>query len=83
VAAPHRTLLFSPGFQQLLDQCLDQQIRLVEQVVRESHLQCCEFDDEFGCGAIATVGELDSERELCVRHFRQVNLRRALDEVSR
>ncbi len=73
MAATQSSISFSPGFEQLLNNLLDQQIRRVSRVVAQSQLQCCEFEDEFGCGAIATVGDLDSERELCGRHFRAVS----------
>ena len=75
--------VFSPGFQQVLTACLDREIERVSRILAESNLHCCEFDDEFGCGAIATVTDLESEREYCPKHFRCVSLWRAVAEVSR
>jgi len=73
VAAHQHTLLFHPGFQQVFDGALGQQIRRIERVLSEAELDCCEFEDEVGCGAVATVSDLESEREYCPRHFRVVS----------
>jgi len=80
----HHTLpqLFHPGFQQVLDGALGQQIRRIERVLSLAELHCCEFEDEFGCGAVATVSDLESEREYCPRHFRNVSMKAALRELE-
>lgn len=33
----------------------------------------CQFDSEFGCGELGVVTDLDSEREYCGKHFREVS----------
>jgi hypothetical protein len=71
------------AFSQLLSGVVGAEIARVDRILAKSQLQCCEFEDEFGCGAIATVGSLEYEREYCDRHFRQLNLWRAMEAVSR
>ena len=81
MAQPTLPQFFSPGFPQLLDTLLGAQIRRVDSILQNS-LRCCEFDDEFGCGAVATITHLDSERELCPKHFRLIEIEDQLAELS-
>lgn len=59
---------------------IDEQSRLIDALLAAPRPQTCEFEDEdFGCGHVAVVTDIDSERELCGKHFRQVSLWRAVD----
>jgi hypothetical protein len=76
VAATQSSISFSPGFEQLLNKLLDNQIRQVSRILAESQLRPCEYEDELhplGCGRTASVGSLEYESELCERHFRAVS----------
>jgi hypothetical protein len=62
-------------FSQLLDNVVGHEIRRVDSILAESHLRTCEYEDDyFRCGAIATVTEVESERDYCLRHFGEINL---------
>jgi hypothetical protein len=76
VAQSTVALSFSPGFQQLLTKCLDQQIRKVSEIVSQSQLSTCSFEEArnpFGCFEAGTVTNLADERDYCSRHFRAVS----------
>ena len=74
MAVHHSTPPLNPAFSQLLDNPAQPQSRCVDSVLAKSHLGTCEYEDDFvGCGAVATVTELDSQREYCLRHFLVTN----------
>jgi hypothetical protein len=74
--AVHHSIAFSsPLFSQLLDNLVGTEVRRLHSILAESHLRTCEYEDDFfGCGAVATVTEVESERDYCLRHFRAINL---------
>lgn len=75
MAVHHSTSPLHPLFSQLLDNLVARQIRKVDSILAEAHLSTCEYEDDlYGCGAVATVTEVDSERDYCLRHFRSINL---------
>jgi hypothetical protein len=75
MAVHHSTSQLHPLFSQLLDNLLERKIRRVDSMLAVSHLATCEYEDDFfGCGAVATVTEVESERDYCLRHFRSINL---------
>ncbi|MCU1338819.1 MAG: hypothetical protein JWO19_4400 [Bryobacterales bacterium] len=83
MAANQHTALSSLGFQQPFSSFLESQLRSIDRMLGAPTLHCCEFEDEFGCGALGTITDLESEREYCAKHFRNVSLWRAVAEVSR
>jgi hypothetical protein len=75
MAVHHSTSQLHPLFSQLLDNLVAREIRRVDSFLAESHLGGCEYEDEcYGCGVAATVTEVESERDYCLRHFRAINL---------
>jgi hypothetical protein len=74
----------SPALSPFFSAFLDSQVELIDRILAPK-LHCCEFEDEFGCGELGVVTEIESEREYCPRHFRQVSLWRAVEalEVAR
>lgn len=70
-----------PFFGEVLAGCLDRLIRRVDRIAPPK-FTCCEFDDEFGCGELGVVTEIESEREYCVKHFRSINLNAALVQIE-
>lgn len=62
----------SPFFGEVLAGCLDQHIGRVERIILPK-LHCCEFEDEFGCGELGVVTDLESERQYCRKHFQAVS----------
>ncbi|HTS59194.1 MAG TPA: hypothetical protein VMH03_16740 [Terriglobales bacterium] len=75
MAVHHSTPPLHPVFSQLLDNLVERQLRQFDSIPAESHLGICEYEDDFfGCGAVATVTELESERDYCLRHFLAINL---------
>jgi hypothetical protein len=75
MAIHHSTPQLHPLFSQLLDNLAGRQIRRADSILAEAHLGTCEYEDDFfGCGAVATVTEVESERHYCLRHFRGINL---------
>lgn len=64
------------GFQQAMDSWFAREIARVDRVMAAHSLGSCQFEDdryEFPCGKPATVSDLDSERDLCARHFEEVS----------
>jgi hypothetical protein len=75
MAAHQSTPSLHPLFSQILDSWCGQQVALVDRILSRNQLRCCEFDnDEFGCGALGTITHLESERELCAKHYSEVSL---------
>jgi hypothetical protein len=60
-----------PFFGEVLAGCLDQHIQKISRIVLPK-LHCCEFEDEFGCGELGVVTEIESEKEYCRKHFKVV-----------
>lgn len=77
MAVHHSTPQLHPLFSQLLDTLVGKEIRRVDSILAEARLTTCQFEEErnpCGCGAPATVTDLDSERDYCLNHFRVINL---------
>ncbi len=58
------------------DSWFARQIQKVDRILTEARLSTCEDEDErnpFGCSEPATVLDLASRREYCVKHFQAVN----------
>jgi hypothetical protein len=87
-------VLSSPDFPQLLRLAIDRAVTRVISQQDESHLDCCSYEspesrygacDSEPCCDLATVHHLQSERDFCAKHFRQLTISQALEdlEVSR
>ena len=85
MAAQHLTILSTPNFPQVLysaiDRALEREIGQIERQVSVAfakvHLSQCDWSDEFcDCFQRATVHDLKSEQEFCLRHFAEVEARR-------
>ena len=75
MAVHHSTSQLHPLFSQLLGSVVGREIRQVGSILAESRPETCEYEDDFfGCGAVATVTEVESERHYCLRHFLTINL---------
>jgi hypothetical protein len=75
MAVHQSTPPLDPVFSQVFDNPVGRELRRVDSILAESHLGTCEYEDDFyGCGALATVTEVESERDYCLRHFRAINL---------
>lgn len=71
MATQNLSPLTHPFVGEVLAGCLDRLIQRVDRIIPK--FTCCEFDDEFGCGELGVVFDLESEREYCRKHFRQVS----------
>ncbi len=73
MAAQHLTSLSSPNFPQVFAALIDREITRVSQLLAQSQLTQCFFEDEYcDCRERATVHHLASEQEFCLRHFQAV-----------
>ncbi|HZQ20706.1 MAG TPA: hypothetical protein VFA90_18595 [Terriglobales bacterium] len=75
MAVHHSTPQFQPLFSQVLDNLVGREIRRVDSILAEAHLMPCEYEDErnpFGCGLVAIVTDLESQRDYCLQHFRSI-----------
>jgi hypothetical protein len=80
VAQPTLPQFFSPGFPQLLDTLLGPQIRRVDSIFQQS-LPACQYEHpEFGmCGRESQMSDLESQRPLCARHARMLEMNSRLE----
>lgn len=64
-----------PVFSHVLDNPAQAQSHRLDSTLTESQLGTCEYQDNvLGCDAVATVTELESQRQYCLRHFSAINL---------
>ena len=75
MAAQHLTILSAPNFPQVFDRALAQLDRLVTRTVSLHFLLSqCDFEDEHcDCRQRATVHQLATGKEYCLRHFQAVS----------
>lgn len=85
MAAQHLTVSALSEFPQVLHSSLqhglDCEIQSLDRIVARAfarvHLTTCDWSDEFcDCAQRATVHDLHSEQEFCLRHFAEVGRRR-------
>lgn len=63
-----------PAISHSFEDPINYTIRRVGRIVGEAYLRTCQFEDEHcNCRARAAVHHLESEQDLCLRHFQAVN----------
>jgi hypothetical protein len=68
-------VLSHPSFPQVFDAAMLSEIRRIPSA--RTHLVQCYFADEFcNCKELATVHDLKSEQDFCLRHFQMVEVER-------
>jgi hypothetical protein len=78
MAAPNSNandLFALTGLPRLLDALIGNEIRRVDQLLAQPRFAACEYQPDgqaFPCGRKAVVTALDSERDYCLEHFREV-----------
>jgi hypothetical protein len=91
VAAQNLSVFSSPDFPQVLRSAIDRAVTRVLGVADRAQLSCCSYEspesiygacDSLPCCDLATVHHLQSERDFCAKHFRQVSLFLALEELE-